>query len=123
MLEAGLIVGLEGQPLCWHTPQNRTSVALPDVRSFWDAIWDHRHQILGIAHSHPGRGIVAPSHEDITTFIAVEEGLGKRLFWWIVNENHILVMKWESGCYFPTYLAPKETPSWVPELRRLSEYQ
>ena len=42
--------------------------------------------LAGVAHSHPGGGIPTPSWEDLTTFAAVEDGLGQRLVWWIVSE-------------------------------------
>jgi hypothetical protein len=88
-LESGVVVGLDGSPLYWHLPLERTAGSLPNSRPLWDVFWEHRDNLLGFAHSHPGVGIPAPSQEDRTTFSAVERGLGKRLSWWICTETHL----------------------------------
>src|SRR6185369_6039063 len=86
-LEAGVVVGYEGEPIFWHLPEGRTAGYLPDSRELWEVIWENRHNVYGIAHSHPGSGLPGPSREDITTFAGIELGLGRRLVWWITSSN------------------------------------
>ncbi len=81
-LEAGVLVGLDGKPLYWHTPEDRSVGHLPNSVPLWNVIWELRDQVLGFAHSHPGQGIPGPSYEDLTTFASIEAGLGRRLKWW-----------------------------------------
>lgn len=86
-LESGVLVGFDNQPIYWHEPPNRTVGSLPDSRPLWDVIWEHRKGLRGIAHSHPGSGKGRPSNEDLTTFRAIQQALGKELSWWIVTKD------------------------------------
>lgn len=124
MVEAGVIIDKSGQPLFWHLPEGRTGGSLPDSRKLWDVIWDafQADTLLGFAHSHPGSGIPGPSYEDVTTFAAIESALGKRLDWWITSSDHVAHVYWagpDKLSYRSTIVT--EAPSWVAELRRLSE--
>lgn len=153
-MEAGVIVDVLGNPIYWHEPKNRTTASLPDSVELWDAIWKAHviardaeaksifklatvpGAILGFAHSHPGRGMPGPSYEDVTTFAAVERALGRRLRWWIVSEDHFVVIvseqfinaKYESVIIdqpsgIPSwyiYQMEGSYPSWVYELRERS---
>ena len=91
-IEAGVVLDLEGNPLHWHLPDGRSAGGLPDSRTLWDVIWENRANISGIAHSHPGFGVPGPSYEDVTTFHAIEKGLGRLLNWWIISgDQHVLL--------------------------------
>jgi proteasome lid subunit RPN8/RPN11 len=122
MLETGVVVDLEGKPIYWIMPPGRTASSLPDSRELWEFIRDNHERISGIAHSHPGGGIPAPSWEDITTFSAVERGIGRRLAWWIISCEAIVRVNWHGpGIYdYEVDGVRKPHPEWVRELRRLS---
>ncbi len=124
-MEAGVVVGFGGEPLYWHLPSNRTVASLPDSRDLWDVFWENRGTLQGFAHSHPGSGVPSPSWEDITTFAAVEQGLGRRLTWWIISETHRVVVLWRGpGPHdYETYLdldTLDYRPCWLDGLRKTS---
>lgn len=124
MIEAGVVVDKIGQALFWHLPEGRTAGSLPDSRGLWEVIWDafKADTLLGFAHSHPGSGVPGPSYSDVTTFAAVEAALGKRLDWWIASSDHVVLLRWagpDKLSYRSTIVT--EAPSWVAELRRLSQ--
>jgi hypothetical protein len=121
MKEAGVVLDLDGVPLWWHAPNNRTVASLPDSRPLWDVFWQERDRISGFAHSHPGSGTPGPSYEDVTTFAAIESGLGRHLLWHILSADVVVVCWWVG----PERLAyakgtVDEVPTWAAELRRLS---
>jgi proteasome lid subunit RPN8/RPN11 len=121
MREAAVVVSVDGEPLFWHRPESRTVVSLPDSKTLWDVLWDHRDRLAGVAHTHPGSGVPSPSHTDVTTFAAIESGLGRKLFWWILSADVVIVCWWVG----PERLAyakgtVDEVPTWAEELRRLS---
>jgi len=121
MREAGVVIDSDGAPIFWHSPENRSVVSLPDSRLLWDVLWEYRESVEGVAHSHPGGGIPGPSYEDVTTFAAVEAGLGRRLLWWIASSDAVVVLWWvgpERLAYAKVTL--EEVPPWADELRRLS---
>ena len=121
MREAGVVIDVQGEPLHWHLPHNRTVVALPDDRSLWDVIWESRERVQGFAHSHPGSGWPGPSFEDVTTFAAIEQALGRRLDWWITSSDKLSLVTWvgpEKLTYRPAPLYIE--PTWVERLRLLS---
>lgn len=89
MLEVAVVLDQNFQPLRWHEPPNRSSVYIPDSRDLWEFIWDNRDLIYGIAHLHPWVGDSVPSHEDVTTFFAIEKALGKKLRWPIVTLSKV----------------------------------
>ena len=97
MMEAGVVLDTNDRPLYWHLPNNRSVGALPDSRALWDVLWDaHQRGVLrGFAHTHPGSGVPGPSHEDITTFKAIENALGRPVEWWIATSNG-LIKVWTS---------------------------
>ena len=109
---------------------------LPDSRSLWDEIWDNRHNLLGVAHTHPGSGPPWPSLTDLTTFHAVENGLGRDLVWFIATSDAIScgmrvgsgLQEIIPGVFIHEY---KFTPimedatlvrEWIAPLRELSNY-
>lgn len=136
MIETAVVIGPEG-PLYWHVPAGRTAGSIPDSRELWDVLWEHRKYLIGVAHTHPGSGIPAPSWTDITTFVAIQKGLGRELVWWIASMNHFIELDgvalpndWNSepcnciAACFPGRVDyrirhPRE-PSWVEPLRKLS---
>jgi len=126
MMEAGVVIDKNGHPMFWHTPGGRTGGSLPDSPTLWEVIWDSFQQgtLLGFAHSHPGSGVPGPSYTDVSTFAAIEAALGTRLTWWITSSDHVVSLVW-AGPHKYTYTATivSEAPSWVVELRRLSEEQ
>lgn len=124
MIEAGVVVDKDEQPLFWHLPLGRSAGSLPDSRTLWDVIWEafKADTLLGFAHSHPGSGVPGPSYSDVTTFAAIEAALGKRLTWWITSSDHVVEIHWdgpEKLSYRATIVI--EAPSWGAELRRLSQ--
>jgi hypothetical protein len=127
-IETGVVVNLKGEPIYWHLPPGRIAGYLPDSRSLWDVLWDNRNDLMGFAHSHPGSGFPGPSMEDLTTFSAVERGLGRRLLWWICTKDQVLTWAWDGPDKYH-YAAvldseynyePQVNPGWLEELRRLS---
>lgn len=120
-MEAGVLFDFSGQPIHWHLPAQRTVVSLPDSRDLWDVIWENRTRVLGFAHTHPGSGRPAPSQTDITTFIAVEKGLGRMLYWWIFSDDSAVVLWREPGTERFYCDEVHYDPEWAAELRRLSK--
>jgi hypothetical protein len=125
MTEIGVVI-CGGVPVYWHLPPGRNSAFLPDSRELWDVLWEHRHELDGFAHSHPGMGYPGPSSTDLSTFAAIESGLGKRLNWWITTPDRCILCNMlkpsESRKYnYETkYLDQEEEPSWLDDLRHLS---
>src|SRR5574337_1250342 len=130
--EAGLLIGRLGNILYEHLPPGRTAGGLPDSRELWEVIWKNRRALLapdspssgllGFAHSHPGRGKPIPSPEDLTTFQAVEAGLGERLLWFICTEDQLSVCYWldEADNYVLLGVDDNDKPLWLDRLRELS---
>lgn len=120
-IEVGVLVDLDFEPIYWHQPEGSDTAALPDSRVLWEVIWQCRDRVLGFAHSHPGRGEPGPSHEDLTTFAAIESALGKRLVWWITSEDVSVELGWmgPSRLDYRKGLALYE-PEWMTKLRDLS---
>lgn len=120
MMEAAAVIGRGGVVLYWHAPADRTAVTLPDSRRLWEVLWTHRDRVAGVAHTHPGAGTPMPSWEDLTTFAACEDGLGRRLSWWIATRAHARRFRWSGPGrhdYAPGILGP--TP-WLGDLRAIS---
>jgi hypothetical protein len=125
MQEAGCVLDRSGAPIHWHEPDGRTGISLPDSVEFWKLIFENRDRIGGIAHSHPGGGRPSPSHEDVTTFSAIDLALGKRLDWWIASDELVVRHRWLGpGAY--DYAADLELaiaagPPWAKALIALSK--
>lgn len=121
-MEAGLVIGPDGEPIRTHLPEGRSPVYLPDSRDFWEFLWEHRGSVMGVAHSHPGSGVPGPSYEDLTTFAAIEAGLGRRLNWWITSSDRSILVRWggPERLDYATYEYSDVEPSWMEELRRIS---
>jgi hypothetical protein len=95
MIEVALVFNPEGRALYWHQPMAASTAAIPDSRTLWEVLWQHRHELGGVAHSHPWHGRAAPSQTDITTWSACERGLGVRLVWPIVTLDEVACFGWE----------------------------
>jgi hypothetical protein len=126
-IEAGVVIDDDGEALYWHLPHGRSAGGLPDSSDlWWKVFWAQRDRITGFAHSHPGNGLPGPSHEDITTFAAVEQGLGKRLEWYICSADRLVIARW-SGPRRYEYNVNEDfgllRHPWLPRLRELSDYQ
>lgn len=89
MIETALVFDLEGKTICFHEPRGRTSGSIPDTRSLWDILWENRERLGGVAHTHPWDGPAHPSITDVTTFDALERGLGKHLLWPVVTFTEV----------------------------------
>ncbi len=89
MIEAALVFDREGETIHWHEPAGRTAGSLPDSRDLWEVLWEHRDRLGGVAHTHPWDGPASPSGTDLTTFAAVERGLGRRLVWPVVTYTDV----------------------------------
>lgn len=139
MKEAGLVIGLNNEVVYEFTPPQRSSSYLPDKVAKWDVsveespslwhvLWRHRDSLAGFAHSHPGSGKPFPSVTDLTTFHAVERGLGRRLKWWIASSSNLVLIEWEDdpkidewgGSYWSESV---QEPHWTTRLRELSALQ
>lgn len=121
MIEAGVVL-VRNEPVFWHLPAGRTGGSLPDSRKLWDVLWELRKEVtLGVAHSHPGFGVPGPSWTDITTFAAVELGLGRRLAWPIITMDHVAIVRWTGPGKHDYKGELAEEFSWVPELRNHSK--
>ena len=81
MIETAFVFDTSGRSIYWHEPPDRSAGAIPDSRDLWDVLWDNREVLGGVAHTHPWHCEPFPSGTDLTTFAAVEAGLGKRLVW------------------------------------------
>ena len=94
MTEAGLVFDKWGKLIHWHLPPDRSAGALPDSRPLWEVLWDNRSILGGVAHTHPWNGSSGPSGTDVTTFAAVEKGLGQKLVWPIVTFTDVGYFEW-----------------------------
>lgn len=121
MIEAGVVVTEKG-PVFWHLPEGRTSGGLPDSRLLWDVLWEHRRAaFLGFAHSHPGSGRPGPSWIDVTTFAAIELGLGRRLTWWITSSNLMVGLHYDGPGKHDYRDFLVDEPEWAGKLRDYSK--
>ena len=121
-MEIGVVVATDGSVIAWHLPPGRSAVSLPDSTDLWTTMWESRHRLAGVAHSHPGGGRPGPSRTDVTTFAAVEAGLGRRLRWWITSTDGLVELEWR-GPGPHDYGMRDSDPAgcgWLAELREMS---
>ncbi len=124
-IEAGVVVGQNYEALWWHLPPGRSVGHLPGSRELWDVLWSEylTGRLYGFAHSHPGTGIPLPSPTDLTTFMNVEAALGQTLSWWIVNQDHVVLIRRNTvDSVFEKHVVAKPAPwlRWVDQLRSYS---
>ncbi len=123
MIEVALVFDEEGRALHWHLPPGCTGASIPDSRSLWEVLWQHRHHLGGVAHTHPLSGPPEPSHIDLTTWSACERALGARLAWPIVTFTEEACFVWSGPGrldYARRDVQPLEAED-LDELRRRSE--
>ena len=87
MREVCFLIGRGGAIL--HADASNSPAALPDSRSRWEAIWEHRGELEIIAHSHPA-GPQAFSAEDVSTMAAIDDALGKKLEYIVVAPRAVI---------------------------------
>src|SRR5262245_17747329 len=90
-----------------------SATSIPDERERWETIWEHRHEITEVAHSHPGE-FLDFSHEDLTTMQAVEAGTGKTFIWSIITASGFLSRRDGQDS------RRKDAPWWLDLMRNLS---
>lgn len=93
MMEAAIVFDNLSRTLWAHLPPGRSAGGLPDSRDLWEVLWAMRHVAAGVAHLHPWEGQAVPSHEDLTTFSAVDRALGLRLYWPVVTLDNCAVYR------------------------------
>jgi len=121
MIETGVVL-VAAKPVYWHLPEGRTGGSLPDSRKLWDVLWDLRKEAgLGFAHSHPGAGMPGPSWTDVTTFAAVELGLGRRMGWFITSSDNLVLCYWTGPGKHDYYPQAIGEHSWAAQLREYSK--
>ena len=129
MIETGAVINIHGEPIFWHEPGGRSGGALPDSRQLWDVLWQAQSHgwLAGFAHSHPGGGVPGPSREDVSSFVAIENALGRPLNWWITSADRTVIVRRSTmdsvpgrEIYASTQIVVENEPIWVPELRRRS---
>lgn len=63
--------------------------SLPDSRTRWEAIWEHRDELAEIVHTHP-RGMLRFSAEDESTMEALGHALAETPVFSIVTDTGML---------------------------------
>jgi hypothetical protein len=120
-MEAGVLFDMDGNPIHWHVPPDRTSVSLPDSRVLWEIIWFNRGRVAGFAHTHPGNGTPGPSYTDVTTFSAIELALGRHLVWPILSNDDSAIFRFNGPEKYNYGALPiKVAAGWADLLRELS---
>lgn len=117
MIETGVLLDKNNEPIYWHLPAGRNGGALPDSHELWDIIWENRHRVGGFAHTHPWHGEAHPSGTDISTFVAIELALGQHLRWWIVTFSEVANWSFDGQSQAFEGGRTNECPPWVEELR------
>ena len=122
MHEVALVFDKQGNPMRWS---DGGGASLPDSSDLWAFLWEHREEIGGVAHTHPWDGPTGPSGTDMTTYVAIESGLGKKLIWPIITMTHEFYfrMSVDEDVYFEMFPPFPNSQQWkdnVEELRRRS---
>ena len=94
MIEAAFVFNEDGNVIHWHLPPGRSGGSIPDSRDLWEVLWESRHNLGGVAHTHPWNGAAWYSGTDVTTFAACEGALGKRLVWPVITFSQVVSFKW-----------------------------
>jgi len=123
--ETIVVFDTDGKAIYWHEPDDRSAGYVPDSDDLWDFLWANKDRLGGYAHTHPWSGRAAPSSTDLTTFAAIEMGMGKHLLWPIVTFSGMICVvrnpSYEDGGAMWTNAGPLTIEfDWVDELRRKS---
>ncbi|MFA6234103.1 MAG: hypothetical protein WC824_07955 [Bacteroidota bacterium] len=94
VVETALVFDKEGKTLLWHVPAGRSGGGIPDSHDLWEFLWENRKIIGGVAHTHPWNGEAWFSQTDVTTWAAIEQGLGIRLVWPVVTMTEMKQFSW-----------------------------
>lgn len=128
MIEMAVLVLDSGDGRFDHCIWNGNSnTGIGDHYRLWDLIWTLRYELVGIGHSHPGSGPPSPSRTDITTFRAIELGLGRTLDWWITTQDQFVAIR-RASLDHPVFemkrldLTGALIPNWLRVLRKRSNY-
>jgi hypothetical protein len=122
MIETAMVFDKEGKPIFWLGPKGATGGYIPDSRILWDRVWDARDTVGGVIHTHPWSGSPNPSYKDVTTFHAMETGLGKRLLWAIATMDQVRIFKFDGSYYAPAEdVSFEEESYWINAVRELRE--
>ena len=116
--EVCLLIG-RGNAVLW-SDASASPVALPDSRTRWEAIWQHRHELEEIAHSHP-IGPLAFSSEDESTMKALCGALGRALRFVVVAPRGSVARAGSDGA--DQILPLRDEPWWTGLLRLASGMQ
>ena len=111
MREVCFLIGRGGAIL--YADAADSPAALPDSRTRWEAIWEHREELEANVHSHP----VGPSRfsaEDTSSMSAIDAALGKAMHYCVVAPS-VTISK--TGDAPVTHLDPEP---WWAHLLRLS---
>jgi len=111
MREVCMLVGRSGAIL-WADASD-SPAALPDSRTRWQAIWDHRDELEDIVHSHPA-GPAAFSAEDESTMQAIDSALGRVMRYTVVAPRVTITRTGEHT----THVSPE--PWWADLIRLAS---
>jgi len=122
--ETIVVFDIHGKALYWHD-KDATTGYVPDADDLWDVLWENKDHLGGFAHTHPWEGAAIPSHTDLTTFAAVEKGLGKSLLWPILTFHRMTCVVrnplYKKGGAMWTDAGPLTIEfDWIDELRRRS---
>lgn len=123
MLEVAMVFDLGGAVIHWHEPPGRSRTFIPDSRDLWDILWAHRSRLGGVAHTHPWSGEALPSGIDLSTFEAVDRGIGRHLYWHIETLTNGNTFRRTMGGYTvsaPLFDGTERWKSNIQELRRRS---
>ena len=123
--EVSLVFDKQGKAMRWS---DGSAGYLPDSQDLWSFLWEHRKEVGGVAHTHPWNGPTGPSGTDITTFAALEKGLGLSLIWPIITMTHDQYFRLEASVGGENYIevfSPFAAWEWwrenIKEMRRRSQ--
>ena len=93
MREVALLFDQHGNPI--YLREGDSHCYIPDDPKYrWKVMWDNRDRMGGEVHTHPFSDIPVPSPTDVTTWSAIERGLGRRFVWGIAAKFVTLFYVW-----------------------------
>lgn len=120
VFEAALVFDKEGKTLLWHTPM-AGSAYIPDSMDLWEFLKANPKIIGGVAHTHPWKGSAWYSRTDVTTFSAIERGLGVKWIWPVVTFSEVRSYEKNGPGLWDYGVCTLDLPVEVDELRRKSK--